>query len=95
MFLLLISGAAFSQAASIASADTQDFSALSALKNGQRIRVVSTSQGKLIGEFAELRGDTLLLRAGSSAPTRRETLLQSARLPGQYQARLQAQRWPA
>lgn len=65
LFLLLISGAAFSQTASIASADTQDFSALSALKNGQRIRVVSTSQGKLIGEFAELRGDTLLLRAGS------------------------------
>ncbi|KAA0221229.1 hypothetical protein EDS67_28730 [candidate division KSB1 bacterium] len=63
--MLLISSAAFSQTASIASVDTQDFSALSTLKNGQRIRVVSTSQGKLIGEFAELRGDTLLLRAGS------------------------------
>lgn len=65
LFLLLISGAAFSQAASIASSDTQDFSALAALKNGQRIRVVSNSQGKLEGEFAGLQGDTLLLRTGS------------------------------
>lgn len=61
--LMLISGPAFSQAAS---SNNQLRAALSALQDGQRIRVVSSSQGKLEGEFVELRGDTLLLRTTSS-----------------------------
>lgn len=59
---MLISGPAFSQAAS---SDSQRLAALSALPERQRIRVVSSSQGKLEGEFVGLRGDTLLLRTTS------------------------------
>lgn len=66
LILMLISGAAFSQAAS---SDSQQLSALSALPEGQRIRVVSNSHGTLEGDFVALRCDTLLLHVSASGLT--------------------------
>ncbi len=58
VILILTSGAAFSQGVS---SDFQLLVALSALPEGQRIRIVSNSRGTLEGDVVAVRSDTLVL----------------------------------